>query len=467
MDLTQPGWLTDLIGCILAGYRPEIALARLSAAVRGDGADPAPARVRALRHVEEELRRSGLIYGSPKLPARVTQGQRLDRAEALFLAVLAGEMFLALDVARIYGVPFDRYRAEAELTLLLAAAAGREDLAEQVRKRALARPGPPRKAFDKLQEEIGEALLERQSPVTGDTVFDLPLHNGLVFGEARVVGHLAIEWYGRGRFDPDSARRLNETAYRERAALMQALLALSVAHHPITDRERRAIRRELRKLRLDRRAEKQVKSALETPLSAADLAERIRSRSIRRFVIEQVYLAAIVDGTVDDVERRFLGELRVRFGIGDDQMQAIAAQVADYFYDPTDVHDAFEVRAAGESASEKLVDRIAREIEENLDRVVLEARETGDLFQLLGRAARGHKLSPDERARAREQLIDLAKVVPSLAIVSAPGGMLIFAALLKVLPFSLLPSSFQRREQLPPHRRPPRVPLPARPAARR
>ena len=69
--------------------------------------------------------------------------------------------------------------------------------------------------------------------------------------------------------------------------------------------------------------------------------------------------------------------------------------------------------------------------------------------------------------RAREQLIDLAKVVPSLAIVAAPGGMLIFAALLKVLPFSILPSSFQRREQLPPHRRPPRVPLPARPAARR
>lgn len=467
MDLTHPGWLTDLIGCILAGYRPELALSRLTAAVRGDGADAAPPRARALRHVSEELRRSGLIYGSPKLPARVTQGQRLDRADALFLAVLAGEMFLALDVARIYGVPFDRLRAEAELSMLLAAAAGREDLAADLHKRALSRPGSPRRSFHKLQEEIAEALLERQPPVTGDTVFDLPLHNGLVFGEARVVGHLAIEWYGRGRFDPENARRLNATAYRERAALMQALLALSLAHHPLTDRERRAVRRELRKLRLSRKDEKQVKAALESPLSPAELAERIRSRSIRRFVIEQVYLAAIVDGTVDDVERRFLGELRERFGIDDDQMQGIVAQVADYFYDPTDVHDAFEVRAAGESASEKLVDRIARELEENLDKVMLEARETGDLFQLLGRAARGHKLSPEERARAREQLIDLAKVVPSLAIVSAPGGMLIFAALLKVLPFSLLPSSFQPREHKPPHRRPPPVPLGARPAARR
>ncbi|WP_373046649.1 DUF533 domain-containing protein [Vulgatibacter sp.] len=467
MELAHAGWLTDLIGRILAGYRPEEALSRLRAAIRGDCPTPAAPRVRALRHLEEELRRSGLVYGSPKLPARVTQGQRLDRAEALFLAVLAGEIFLALDIARIFGVPFDRQRTEAELTLLLAAAAGRPDLAEEVRKRALARYGTRRRSIDSLQEAIGEALLERQPPVTGDTVFDLPLHNGLVFGEARVVGHLAIEWYGRGRFDPVYAERLNAAVDRERAALMQALLALSLAHHPLTDGERRVVRRELRKLRLPRSHERQVRAALEKPLSPADLAERIRSRTIRRFVTEQVYLAAIVDGTVDDVERRFLGELRLRFGIDEDEMQAIAAQVGDYFYDPTDVHDAFEVRAAGASTSEKLVDRIAREIEENLDRILLEARETGDLFQLLGRAARGAKLSPEERARAREQLIDLAKVVPSLAIISAPGGMLIFAALLKVLPFNLLPSSFQRREQMPPHLRPPRVPLAARPAARR
>jgi len=465
MDLSHPGWLSDLLGRILAGYRPEVALSRLSAAIRGEGQAPAPPRVRALRHLDEELRRSGLVYGSPKLPSRVTQGQRLDRAEALFLAVLSAELFLALDAARIVGAPFERHRVEAELSMLLAAAVGRDDLAARIRRRALGR-GPPR-PIDDLQEELEDALLERQSPVTGDTVFDLPLHNGMVYGEARVLGRLAIRWYGKGRFDRAAAVRLHAAADHERAALLQSLLALSVAHHPLTDRERRAVRRELRKLRLSRAAERQVRAALDHQLTPADLAERVRCASARRFILEQVHLAAIVDGTVDEIESRFLGELRQRFGFSEREMQVIAAQVGDYFYDPTDVHDAFELRAASASATEKLVDRIAREIEENLDNVILEVRETNDLFQLLARAARGHKLSPEERARAREQLIDLAKVVPSLAIFAAPGGMLIFAALLKVLPFNLLPSSFQRREQLPPHRRPPRVPTAARPAARR
>jgi hypothetical protein len=43
----------------------------------------------------------------------------------------------------------------------------------------------------------------------------------------------------------------------------------------------------------------------------------------------------------------------------------------------------------------------------------------------------------------RAQLIDVAKAIPALAIFAAPGGMLLLVALAKVLPFNLLPSSFQ------------------------
>jgi hypothetical protein len=51
----------------------------------------------------------------------------------------------------------------------------------------------------------------------------------------------------------------------------------------------------------------------------------------------------------------------------------------------------------------------------------------------------------------RLELIDLAKAIPALAAFAAPGGLLLFAALAKVLPFSILPSAFQgpRRPVLP------------------
>ncbi|HZI16550.1 MAG TPA: LETM1 domain-containing protein [Myxococcus sp.] len=65
---------------------------------------------------------------------------------------------------------------------------------------------------------------------------------------------------------------------------------------------------------------------------------------------------------------------------------------------------------------------------------------------LLTKLARGQKLSGEERKRMREQLIDVAKAIPALAIFAAPGGILLLAALAKVLPFSLLPSAFQEAE---------------------
>ncbi|HLV61109.1 MAG TPA: LETM1 domain-containing protein [Fredinandcohnia sp.] len=95
----------------------------------------------------------------------------------------------------------------------------------------------------------------------------------------------------------------------------------------------------------------------------------------------------------------------------------------------------------------KWVDRIVHEISVNAGRVSQEVRETGELASLLSKAAAGQKLTEEERAKVREQLIDLAKIVPSLAILAAPGGTLILAALLKILPFSLLPSAFQTKPE--------------------
>ena len=52
-------------------------------------------------------------------------------------------------------------------------------------------------------------------------------------------------------------------------------------------------------------------------------------------------------------------------------------------------------------------------------------------------------MSREEKTAMREQLIDVAKAVPALAIFAAPGGVLLLLALAKVLPFDLLPSSFR------------------------
>ena len=106
------------------------------------------------------------------------------------------------------------------------------------------------------------------------------------------------------------------------------------------------------------------------------------------------------------------------------------------------------------TTGDQILESIQRAVEKNYHRLVREIRQTGELSLLLTRAARGQKLTQEERRKMRTQLIDIAKTIPALAIFAAPGGMLLLIALAKVLPFSILPSAFQddesAREEPPP-----------------
>ena len=83
-------------------------------------------------------------------------------------------------------------------------------------------------------------------------------------------------------------------------------------------------------------------------------------------------------------------------------------------------------------------------VTDNLDALVTEIRETGELGQLLARAAAGTALTGDEKRKVKAQLIDLAKAVPALAIFAAPSGMLLLPLVAKLLPFSVLPSAWEK-----------------------
>jgi len=100
-----------------------------------------------------------------------------------------------------------------------------------------------------------------------------------------------------------------------------------------------------------------------------------------------------------------------------------------------------------EAATDAVVERVSTAVTDNLGAMVTEIRQTGELGQLLARAAAGTTLTPEERRKVRSQLIDLAKAIPALAIFAAPGGMLLLPLLAKLLPFNLLPSAWNHDEK--------------------
>jgi hypothetical protein len=98
-------------------------------------------------------------------------------------------------------------------------------------------------------------------------------------------------------------------------------------------------------------------------------------------------------------------------------------------------------------ASDEVVERVSEAVITNYDAFTTELRETGELGQLLAKAAGGVALTAEEKRKVKAQLIDLAKAVPALAIFAAPGGLLLLPLLAKLLPFSLLPGAWEQAKQ--------------------
>jgi hypothetical protein len=82
----------------------------------------------------------------------------------------------------------------------------------------------------------------------------------------------------------------------------------------------------------------------------------------------------------------------------------------------------------------------------NKNAVWREVSESDELLRLMWRFARGETLTDEEQKRVRQQLLDLAIVVPALGIFALPGGAVLLPMLARALPWDLLPSSFREKE---------------------
>ena len=82
-------------------------------------------------------------------------------------------------------------------------------------------------------------------------------------------------------------------------------------------------------------------------------------------------------------------------------------------------------------------------MEKNLDENERsEIRESKELMELLKKSA-GEELTEEEQRKIRAELLDILKLLPTFVIIALPGSFLTLPLLLKILPKSTLPSSFE------------------------
>lgn len=435
MAFGRSGWFTELLEQERAQHQPLV-----------DARAPGSPRARARAHVRTALQDSGLLYGTPE---QVSHPAGLTREEQLSLAVLRTLVRLALDLADIAGLGPER-RVE-RITILFAAWTGHLRLAETLQTALRSTGVLPRRSVARL-----ESLLEdRAMSLAGDPVYGLLLHNGAAYVDAQLFAHLALAAWLHKALGLEQARRRLAVAARQKALLVEVLTALACTERPPTPSARRAILRQVDDLGLPPPVgpllRARVKQVFRERPDLNVLVRPVRSLPLRRFILQQTVLASMVEGRRSPAELAFLRALARALRISPDALREIEGEVAEFYAEHRSVLDVFTVSDKAASLGEEWVSSMQRSLDDNVQALLLEARMMGELSVFLGKLAIGQTLTPDERRRMRLELIDLAKAIPALAIFAAPGGLLLLAALAKVLPFSLLPSAFQtpRRQALP------------------
>lgn len=437
MDLGKAGWLSSLVAEALAAPSPLTPERRQAMQAAGLRSGRAQARA-TLRRI---LRETGLLYGTPATLDATSSDTGLAREEVLFGAVIRTFARVALVLAELLEAPPGP--RESQLLLLFAVLTGRLQDAGDIERRLAAGAPVPRRLWTRVES----ALAERAVSISGDPAYGLVLHNGALYVDAQVFGRQAISYFARGKLRMESVQRRLHFAALQKSLLVEVLTALACVERTPSHPARRAILRQIEDLQLPSELESalrgRVKQAFERRPRLTEVVGEVRSRDMRRFIIEQALLASLVDGHRSHNELAFLTELADALSVPRDALKSIELEVAEFYRKNRQVVDVFTLSPGAEVMGEELLENITTTAQRNFQRLMIEVRETGELSLLLTKAARGHKLTADERKKMRAQLIDVAKAIPALAIFAAPGGLLLLIALAKVLPFNILPSAFQ------------------------
>jgi LETM1-like protein len=441
VDIEKKSWLADLVAGALHAYDPAAALLRLPPELRGADTEGPSLEARARALLVRSLRRKLLDPSS-------------GAGEDAFLGPIGDHVGLALDIALVHGAVFDLERRRADLATFFAALTGAFDLARAAEpaKNGTVDAAAVRKAFIRA----GAALKARGHP-PGDPKQGIPLRIGVLCIQRRQLARLAIAYYAEQHLDVAAARKLADQASSDAVLLVEALSSIASTPEPLDGRRRRTALAQVTRLGFPRELARDARAAVRAPRSAPELARACPVR-LRAFLLEQLLLSELASGQTSPAHAEVVQAFADEAKIPPEQVAALQADAAELYAghqrwldsSPAAPEEWESLAGEWEEVADQMMEKVATAVTDNLEAIVTEIKQTGELGQLVAKAASGRTLSLDEKRKVKLQLIDLAKAVPALAIFAAPGGMLLLPLLAKLLPFNVLPSAWDAKK--PPNR---------------
>jgi hypothetical protein len=227
-----------------------------------------------------------------------------------------------------------------------------------------------------------------------------------------------------------------------REEMILTFAALIWANDYVDSTEQQVIEKYIEQTKLTEAKQNKLNQRILEPVKIEDIHCSITSVIISSYFVEQLILLSLIDNQEAWQERELIEKISLKLELTSEKLEQLYFTVAEFFSVHNERLEFLKNNAAARQFQDYMNDKVVKLVKKNVDNIMNEIEETKELSELLLKATT-KPLTAEEKQKVQEQLIDVAKSIPALAIFALPGGGILLPVLIKVLPFNILPSSFQ------------------------
>ena len=227
-----------------------------------------------------------------------------------------------------------------------------------------------------------------------------------------------------------------------REEMILTFAALIWANDYVDSTEQQVIEKYIEQTKLTEAKQNKLNQRILEPVKIEDIHCSITSEIISSYFVEQLILLSLIDNQEAWQERELIEKISLKLELTSEKLEQLYFTVAEFFSVHNERLEFLKINAAARQFQDYMNDKVVKLVKKNVDNIMNEIEETKELSELLLKATT-KPLTAEEKQKVQEQLIDVAKSIPALAIFALPGGGILLPVLIKVLPFNILPSSFQ------------------------
>jgi len=171
-----------------------------------------------------------------------------------------------------------------------------------------------------------------------------------------------------------------------------------------------------------------------------DVINYIDEELSKYYIIDIVCMALWSDKMIDNEEHKFLNQLSTDLNLEAKIPEQAVEDINCFYKENKDKIALLNAKNMMQSFYDNSTKMVSKLIKRNSKRLLKELKESKELMILLTKSTT-RPLTESEQKKMQDQLLDIFKSIPSLAIFMLPGGAILLPIFIKFIP-KLLPSAF-------------------------